>query len=114
MRRWSDARTMRWSQLQPLLVAEGIDDLVALSEAASPANAEAAAYCRSLLGQPREKLDPPPLLTGNDLLAHGIPSGPEYKTLLQRIRAAQLDGEVRTKAEALAMVEKWRGERKDV
>ena len=105
-----NARTMRWSQLQPLLVAEGIDDLVALSEAASPANAAAAAYCRSLLGQPREMLDPPPLLTGNDLLAHGIPSGPEYKTLLQRIRAAQLDGEVRTKAEALAMVEKWRGE----
>ena len=27
------AQTMRWSQLQPLLVAEGIDDLVALSEA---------------------------------------------------------------------------------
>jgi poly(A) polymerase len=105
-----DAQTMRWSQLQPLLVAEGIDDLVALSEAASPVNAAAAAYCRSLLGQPREKLDPPLLLSGNDLLAHGIPSGPEYKTLLQRIRAAQLDGEVRTKAEALTMVERWRGE----
>ena len=29
-------------------------------------------------------LDPPPLLTGDDLLAHGIPSGPQYKTLLQR------------------------------
>ena len=27
--------------------------------------------------------------------------------LLERIRAAQLDGEARTKAEALAMVKKW-------
>ncbi len=45
----ADARAMRWSALQPLLVAEGIDDLLALIEAASPAGAEAAAYCRSLL-----------------------------------------------------------------
>jgi poly(A) polymerase len=104
------APTMRWSQLQPLLVAEGMDDLVTLTEAASPTNAEAAAYCRSLVGKPRETLDPLPLLTGNDLLAQGIPSGPEYKTLLQRTRAAQLDGEIHSRAEALALVEKWRGE----
>lgn len=101
-----NAPTMRWSQLQPLLVSEGIDDLVTLTEAASPANATAADYCRSLLDQPREKLDPPPLLSGNDLLAHGIPSGPQYKTLLQRLRAAQLDGEIHTKDEALTLVEK--------
>jgi poly(A) polymerase len=103
------ARAMRWSMLQPLLVAEGIGDLLRLTEAASPAGAEAAAHCRSLLAQPRQVLDPPPLLTGDDLLAQGIPSGPEYKTLLQRTRTAQLDQEVRTKAEALAMMEKWRG-----
>ena len=41
-----------------------------------PAGSEAAAYCRSLLAQPREVLDPPPLLTGDDLLAHGVPAGP--------------------------------------
>ncbi len=52
-------------------------------------------------------LDPPPLLTGDDLLANGIPSGPQYRMLLERIRTAQLDGEVRTKPEALAMVRKW-------
>ena len=100
---------MRWSELQPLLVAEGIDDLLTLVEAASPAGAEAAAHCRRLLAQPRETLDPPPLLTGDDLLASGIPSGPQYKMLLERIRAAQLDGEVRTKEEALAMVESSEG-----
>jgi poly(A) polymerase len=103
-----DSQTMRWSLLQPLLTAEGIDDLLALTEAASPAGAAAAGHCRKLLAQPRTVLDPPPLLTGDDLLAHGLPSGPQYKTLLQRARAAQLDGEVCTKAEALAMVEKWR------
>jgi poly(A) polymerase len=101
------ARTMPWSVLQPLLVAEGIDDLLAIVEAASPAGAEAAAYCRALLTQPRAVLDPPPLLTGDDLLAHGIPAGPLYKILLDRVRVAQLDGELHNQAEALAMVEKW-------
>ena len=60
--------------------------------------------------QPRAVLDPSPLLTGDDLLAHGIPSGPQYKTLLQRMREGQLDGAIRDKAEALAMVEKWMAE----
>jgi poly(A) polymerase len=102
-----EARAMRWSMLQPLLIAEGIDDLLALTEASSSAGAAAAAHCRSLLAQPRAVLDPPPLLTGDDLLAHGIPSGPQYKTLLQRVRAAQLDGAIHDKIEALAMVEQW-------
>ena len=101
------AMTMRWSQLQPLLVAEGVGDLLALVEAASLADSEATAHCRRLLTQPRDSLDPPPLVTGDDLLANGIPSGPRYKMLLERIRAAQLDGEVCTKAEAMAMVKEW-------
>jgi hypothetical protein len=102
-------RTMRWSALQPILIAEGIGDLLALMEAASPAGAEAA-HCRTLLAQPREALDPPPLVTGDDLLALGIRPGPRYKTLLQRIRDAQLDGEIRTKDEGLALVVEGRGE----
>jgi poly(A) polymerase len=100
------AAAMRYSELQPLLVAEGIEDLLTLVEAASPAGVKAAAHCRQLLSQPRETLDPPPLLTGNDLLASGIPAGPSYKTLLERVRAAQLDGQLHTKDEAVAMAKK--------
>ena len=102
-------RTMRWSALQPILIAEGIGDLLALMEAASPAGAAAAAHCRTLLAQPREALDPPPLVTGDDLLALGIRPGPRYKILLQRIRDGQLDGEIRTKDEALALAAEGRG-----
>ena len=101
-------RTMRWSALQPILIAEGIGDLLALMEAASPAGAETAAHCRTLLAQPREALDPPPLVTGDDLLALGIQPGPRYKILLQQIRDAQLDGEVCTKDEALALAAEGR------
>ena len=99
-----DARVIRWSTLQPILVAKGIDDLLALREAASP-GCEEAAYCRSLLEQPRDVLDPTPLITGDDLLAHGIPTGPRYRHLLWRVRAAQLDEEIHTKDEALALVD---------
>jgi tRNA nucleotidyltransferase/poly(A) polymerase len=100
------ARQMPASALQPILIADGIDDLLALWEAAAPGNADEVAYCRALLAQPREVRDPPPLLTGDDLLKHGVRPGPQFRVLLQRIRDAQLDGQLRTKAEALAMVDR--------
>jgi len=105
------AATMPWSALQPLLIAPGAEDLLVLAEAASPeAGAAGAAHCRRLLTQPRERLDPPPLVTGDDLLALGIPAGPRFKAILQRIRAAQLDGEIRSKTEAMELAQR---ERKD-
>lgn len=97
---------MPWSKLQPLLAAEWIGDLLMIAEASSPAGVSAAAHCRRLLALPPEKLDPPPLLTGDDLLAHGMTAGPLFKLILQRVRDAQLDGEVRSKDEALALAEK--------
>jgi poly(A) polymerase len=101
-----DAPSMRWSQLHPILTAAGAGDLLTLIEAAKPSGVATAAYCRRLLDRPREVIDPAPLLSGDDLLALGIPSGPRYKAILDRIRAAQLDGEVSTKADALARVER--------
>jgi tRNA nucleotidyltransferase/poly(A) polymerase len=107
-----EPRSLRWSQLQPLLVAEGIDDLISLEEAAALAarrDTSHLAWCRSLLAQPSEVLDPPPLLTGDDLLRHGVRPGPVYRVLLQRIREAQLDGEIRTPDDALALADRlWR------
>jgi len=99
------ARSMRFSALQPLLVAEGIGDLLALHDALA-LDSEESAYCRSLLARPRDALDPPPLLTGDDLIAHGLSPGPQFGDLLERVRDAQLDEEIRTKEEALAMVDR--------
>jgi poly(A) polymerase len=46
----------------------------------------------------------PPLLGGRDLMAGlGIPPGPTVGRLLAAIREAQLEGEVSTKSEALAL-----------
>lgn len=50
-----------------------------------------------------------PALTGRDLLALGTPEGPLVGVYLARLRAARLDGTVRTEAEERYLVAKWRG-----
>ena len=100
---------MRWSALQPILIHDGVGDLLAMHEAEAAmgtGEAEDAAYCRRQLQRPRDALDPPPLLTGDDLVDHGVPRGPQYRLLLQRARDAQLDGEIHTRAEALALADR--------
>ena len=97
------AREMRWSKLQSPLAHPWAESLVALHEASWPQGPDEAAYCRELLAQPREKLDPPPLLSGDDLRVHGLRPGPKFKAILQAVRDAQLDGEIQTKEEALRL-----------
>ena len=107
------AQTMPWSALQPILVAEGIDELLALEEALARTGSGKLThmeFCRERLAQPEAVLNPPPLLTGDDLIAHGVPTGPVYGDLLQQARNAQLDGQVTTKAEALALADRLLGQ----
>ena len=80
-------RAKRWSAVQPLLVCEGIEDLAAMHEAVWPDAAEEAAYCRSLLLRPRESLAPPPLVTGDDLLALGARRGRDSGRCCRRFAA---------------------------
>jgi hypothetical protein len=98
---------MPWSKVQRILIAEGIEDLLALSEAialARSGDTSEIAWCRAKLAEPPEVLNPPPLLTGDDLIRHGIPTGPSYRVLLKRVRDAQLDHQIQSKADALALV----------
>ena len=105
------AQQMPWSRLQPVLVAEHASDLITLHEAratAGLADYADADFARQALEWPAEMLNPPSLLSGNDLIAHGVPRGKEYSTLLQAVRDAQLDDRIRTKEEALALVDQLR------
>jgi tRNA nucleotidyltransferase/poly(A) polymerase len=104
-----DARSSPWSRVQKILIAEGIEDLLAMNEAMALADAADTGeidWCREKLSQPRQVLDPPPLVTGDDLIEHGVPRGPVYRTLLDRVRDAQLDDEIDSKTEALALVDR--------
>jgi poly(A) polymerase len=50
-----------------------------------------------------EDIDPPPLITGHDLLAMGLRPGKQIGSIKEAIRVAQLDGSVQTREEALAL-----------
>ena len=102
------ARSKRWSAVQRLFIAEGIEDLLAIREAEARTgngDAEEVAWCRAQLARPPDELNPPPLATGDDLVGHGIPPGPAYRWLLERLRDAQLDGQIGDRQQALALAD---------
>jgi poly(A) polymerase len=108
----SDARQMRPSKLKTLLIHPGIRELLDLHRAdalASGRGIDHVEYCEQLLREwTRDDLDPPPILTGEDLIDAGFKPGPIFKKLLDAVREAQLDGTIRTKEEAWPLVEHLR------
>ncbi|MEK6238879.1 MAG: hypothetical protein N2C14_29540, partial [Planctomycetales bacterium] len=103
------AENLPWSKLQPLLIEKGIEERLEFHRAECLTLGLAdddARYCRSRLELPAEELNPAPLLNGNDLIKHGVPRGSIYRVLLNRVRDAQLENEIRNKRQALALVDR--------
>ena len=64
-------------------------------------------YVRQFLAQtPPEQVRPQRLLTGEDLIHLGYSPGPKFSEILRSIEDAQLEGAIKTRAEALKLVEK--------
>ncbi|MBX7166634.1 MAG: CCA tRNA nucleotidyltransferase [Pirellulales bacterium] len=102
-----------WSEIQPVLVAPGGRELLDVYDAELQIAGRDRAdweYCRQKLELPPEVLDPPPLLTGDHLIAKGVPRGKVYKLLLDRARTAQLDGQTNSEADALQSIDRWLAE----
>jgi poly(A) polymerase len=53
-----------------------------------------------------EEIDPPPLISGHELLAMGLHPGREVGKIKEAIRVAQLEGTIQTQADALALARK--------
>jgi poly(A) polymerase len=104
-----EAKKLRESKLKRILAEPGIEDLLELHRAdalASSGNTEHVDYCRYYLRtEPGGPINPPPLVTGHDLVRHGLAPGPRFKELLERIRELQLDGLIHNKREALEWVD---------
>jgi poly(A) polymerase len=106
-----EARAMAWPRLQRLLITDGIQELLdfhAADLAALGRDADPVDYCRQLLARPSQELDPPPLITGHDLIRHGVPRGKVYQALLDRVRDAQLERSIDSPPAALALVDQLR------
>lgn len=107
-------RSLAWSTVQPLLIDRDAETIVALASAIVSVDqgqdpslgSEDVVAAREALQWPEERLNPPPLLTGDDLRELGIPPGPNYSAILQAARADQLDGKLRTRAEAIARIQR--------
>ena len=94
------AHEIRWSEVQPLLLTENAARTLAVIDARMNEPSEGVAFCRERLAWPTEKLDPQPLLDGADLIRLGVKQGPQFKSILEAVRNAQLDGEIETSAQA--------------
>ena len=107
------AASRRWSEVQPVLAHRWGPDLVefvaarhAVADDDDDRERRVAdlAFARKKLAEPRAMLDPPPLLTGNDLVRRGLRPGKQFAVLLEKVRAAQLDGMIATADEAATLV----------
>jgi poly(A) polymerase len=105
-----EAKKLRESKLKRMLAEPGIDELLSLHRAdalASTGNTEQVDYCKSYLEvQPAGPINPPPLITGHDLVRHGLEPGPEFASILEQVREAQLDGQIQSKRAALEWIDK--------
>lgn len=79
-------------------------DLLRATRIAVAGSLEPIRFCERFLKRtPAEQINPPPLVTGDDLVALGMRPGPKFKTILDSIRVAQLNLEISTREEGLSI-----------
>jgi tRNA nucleotidyltransferase/poly(A) polymerase len=94
-----------WSSVQHFVAHEhaaALADLLRARAAGAAGDPDAAAWFTGRTARPRVEIDPPPLVSGDDLLAAGLPAGRELGAALAKVRRLQLDGLVTSRAEAIA------------
>ena len=98
---------MRLSTLKRFLRLPRFDEHVELHRLdclASNGRIDSYEFVRSKLAElGQEELRPPHLLTGRDLIACGYKPGPGFAKALESVETAQLEGEIRTREEALEL-----------
>ena len=108
----NDASRLTLHRLKRLVIHRYFDDLLALVRAERLARNQAledVIFCEEFIrNTPSVEINPPELLTGNDLIAMHLQPGPAFKEMLTAVRDAQLDGEIATREEATALVERLR------
>jgi len=104
--RFLDAAKMRPATLKRFLAQPYFDDLLELhrlDRLAGSGDLSAWDLCRTALdGWSPAELNPEPLLGGRDLIRLGYPRGPLLGVILEALETAQLDGELRSRDQALA------------
>ncbi len=98
----AQATALPWPQVQRTLADERAGELLAMASALLGPADDRVAFCAARLAWPREQINPPPLVTGRQLIAAGIKPGPAMGRILDSIRDAQLLGELTSPDDAIA------------
>ena len=107
--RLTSAPEMRLSTLKRMLAEEGFDELLELARIdalASNGDLQFVLYCERRRGELAAEVKPPRLLSGRDLIAMGFEPGPRIGEMLRALETVQLEGEVRTREEAIQWVKR--------
>lgn len=104
----ADAHEKPWSEIQPLLIQPEVQDAICFMKARS-ADRNSIEFIKERLSWPPEKLNPAPLLNGDTLRDLGVEVGPIYAEILTKTRNQQLNGQISTQAEAIALAKQWAG-----
>jgi poly(A) polymerase len=106
--RFADAPAMRESTLRRFLRQPQFDEhleLHRLDVLAGNGRLETYDFVKRKREElPAARLTPPPLITGNDLIAAGYQPGPLFTRILTAVEDAQLEGLANTREDALALV----------
>jgi poly(A) polymerase len=102
--RFKDVESMKTSTLKKFVRLPQFDEHMALHRldcVSSHRQLDAHEFVRRFLAEtPAEQVRPDRLLTGNDLQALGFKPGPLFSQILGSVEDAQLDGQLKTRAEA--------------
>ena len=105
---FKDASKMKTSTLKRFLRQPHFDEHLALHKldcSASHSDLSAHAFCmEELARETPQTLSPPPLITGNDLIALGLKPGPAFSKILKDVEDRQLEGALVDTAGAIAYV----------
>ena len=114
---FKDIKQMREAKVRRLAAEEAFPELLELHRADCAASHKdfsiyewVRAFLDRLAGEPPL---PPPLITGHDLIALGLPQGPGVGRVLRTVENARLDGEIRTRDEALELARRLAGAQSD-
>lgn len=106
----SRAKQLPWSVVQPLLVSRFVSIGLSLANALEREEGGvvgSVAWCREKLQLPDKQLNPPHLLTGDDLQALGLRPGPQFKEIISVMRQKQLDRELNDREMATAWLQQY-------
>jgi len=107
--KFKDVMNMRLSTLKRFLCLPRFEEHLELHRLdcrASNGRTDAYDFAKRKLNElGKEELKPPRLLTGRDLIDAGYSPGPSFGRALEAVETAQLEGEISTREEALALAD---------